>query len=462
MDYTRPGNPQKLLTLREAALKLGVSVDVLLKWNEYHILKPTITQTGEIGYTHDQINEFQTIRQFLQAQGQIPEVLEEKLMDTFEHKPHPQETVSPQSQQMSIPTAAATSSFALKRLSSPILLASIAGVVFVIAVSAFIVQGSIFTSTPLDNGLGGQTSTLIFTGPVGSTHFSETNTQNKNINEEGSVFGQKVSTVLNQKQVLAHTVTPTPSIKQSNKSSSAAELAAATVAKAQAQEADNPLLQDTTPLSSMSHPAAQKKDTTKSPFDANGNITGDVPKDTLASIVGGTNTYSPTNTFQQTDIQLRNQFIVLLMGALGFTALYLRKPKKLAPALQTSTQHEKVLEIDQKMDGTVVLSFQGNTFKVSKPELYSDSDRFIERLMELVEPGMKEVEYDSWTDEKIRLSAPLSRLVTRLGFVGIKRDLFFPRTSKNRVLFRKYITNDDLRSMGLTVEELAQDLLQNI
>src|SRR5579862_4203489 len=62
MDSARPGNPQKFLSLKEAALKLAVSVDVLLKWNEQNILKPTITPEGEVGYTEEQINHFLAIR----------------------------------------------------------------------------------------------------------------------------------------------------------------------------------------------------------------------------------------------------------------------------------------------------------------------------------------------------------------------------------------------------------------
>src|SRR6185312_12748035 len=62
MDSARPGDPQKFLSLKQAALKLAVSVDVLLKWNEQNILKPTITPTGEVGYTEDQINHFIAIR----------------------------------------------------------------------------------------------------------------------------------------------------------------------------------------------------------------------------------------------------------------------------------------------------------------------------------------------------------------------------------------------------------------
>ncbi|HVA96193.1 MAG TPA: MerR family transcriptional regulator, partial [Candidatus Acidoferrales bacterium] len=62
MDSARPGNPSKFLSLKEAAQKLAVSVDVLLKWNEQNILKPVITPEGEVGYTEEQINHFLEIR----------------------------------------------------------------------------------------------------------------------------------------------------------------------------------------------------------------------------------------------------------------------------------------------------------------------------------------------------------------------------------------------------------------
>src|SRR5881396_3582760 len=71
MDPARPGNPKNLLTLQEAAHRLAVSVDVLLEWNEHHILKPTITPTGEIGYTEEQLKQFLQIRESLQANQAI-------------------------------------------------------------------------------------------------------------------------------------------------------------------------------------------------------------------------------------------------------------------------------------------------------------------------------------------------------------------------------------------------------
>ena len=78
--------------------------------------------------------------------------------------------------------------------------------------------------------------------------------------------------------------------------------------------------------------------------------------------------------------------------------------------------------------------------------------------MELSRFEQKELEYDSQKDGKSKFTTPLSRLVTRLGFVGIKRDLFFPRTSKQMVLFRKYVTRLDLADMNLTTNQVLQEL----
>src|SRR5579864_3083823 len=67
MDSARPGNPKKLLTLRQTAQKLAVSLDTLLLWNKQNVLKPVISQDGHIGYTEEQINQFIKKRQPLQV-----------------------------------------------------------------------------------------------------------------------------------------------------------------------------------------------------------------------------------------------------------------------------------------------------------------------------------------------------------------------------------------------------------
>src|SRR5574337_832514 len=70
MNNYQAGSGKQLLSLQEAAAKLNVTIETLLAWNEHNILKPTITQTGEIGYNREQIDHFQTIqRQIQEAQS---------------------------------------------------------------------------------------------------------------------------------------------------------------------------------------------------------------------------------------------------------------------------------------------------------------------------------------------------------------------------------------------------------
>src|SRR5581483_3160648 len=63
MKSDHPDNSQKLLSLKQAAKKLGVSVEILIDWNKHDILKPSITPDGEIGYTENQIDQFLLIQQ---------------------------------------------------------------------------------------------------------------------------------------------------------------------------------------------------------------------------------------------------------------------------------------------------------------------------------------------------------------------------------------------------------------
>ena len=76
-------NLKKLLTLQEASQRLSVPIETLLEWNEHHILKPTITQDGQIGYTEEQLNQFLKIRQAVSA-GQTNQ--ETSLQDSSDQK----------------------------------------------------------------------------------------------------------------------------------------------------------------------------------------------------------------------------------------------------------------------------------------------------------------------------------------------------------------------------------------
>ncbi|MBI2611747.1 hypothetical protein HYW54_03310 [Candidatus Gottesmanbacteria bacterium] len=195
----------------------------------------------------------------------------------------------------------------------------------------------------------------------------------------------------------------------------------------------------------------------------------DMSNDPIGIVISG---YSLKQIF----MNLRNQLIFLTISGLSviifiFIFLILIFQRNLAFLIKNpraalfgfSGKHDEanskmVLEVDQNIDGTVVINFQGKLYKISKPEFDSESDQLIERLMDLVQPDTKEIEYDGLKDEQLKLSTPLSRLVTRLGFVGLKRDLFFPRTSKQRVYFRRYLTHNDLVVMNITTEQILTDL----
>ncbi len=196
-------------------------------------------------------------------------------------------------------------------------------------------------------------------------------------------------------------------------------------------------------------------------FDNNGNIRGETANpDVLASVIGPNGMIRVSNPAKPA-VDPNVLLALFAMGALSIPFFFRKRPEILPSDSPEKRQEQKILEVNQKTDGTVVLCFSGQEYKISKPELDSESDQFIERLMGLVTPGAKEIDYDVLKDAEIRLSAPLSKLVTRLGFIGIKRDLFFPRTSKNRVLFRRYLTQKDLASMNLNISQISGEFLDS-
>jgi hypothetical protein len=197
------------------------------------------------------------------------------------------------------------------------------------------------------------------------------------------------------------------------------------------------------------------KETADPVFDNNGNIKGKTANQGALASVIGTNGMIQATTPVKPAVDPNILIALFAMGVLSIPIIFRKQPEILPSDSQVGFDEQKILEVNQKTDGTVVLCFSGQEYRVSKPELDSESDQFIERLMGLVTPGTKEIDYDALKDNEISLSAPLSKLVTRLGFIGIKRDLFFPRTSKNRVLFRRYLTQKDLASMNLTIGQIS-------
>lgn len=415
MNFTN----QKLFDLQQTAQKLGVSTATLLQWNEYNILKPTITPTGNIGYSQDQIDQFLMIKNVLQKvqeeNQQIPVIQKSRL--------------TPQSQD----TKSILQKKTVATWLSGLTIVSAILITILLAQQHSTAQGQSNTTMP--------TALLRVTGSAIDT--KNTNT----INESFFKSEQDNQTFTTPKL-------PTPEAKQ------------ITLLQAHPMEdfsVSNIAFNNISSFADMSLPSTMKEE--NSSLDSQGNITGDTEKPTaLAAVAGKSSTDFSNQISQETSNNISNQVILFTISALIFLFFVIRKPNESEKTIVRNIIPqgiEKILEVEQKMDGTVALNFLGNTYKISKPELNSDSDQFIERLMELI-PGKKELEYDTFNDRDLRLTTPLSRIVTRLGFVGIKRELFFPRTSKHSVLFRKYVTKDDLKAMNLTTEQIIKDLAATI
>ena len=352
---------QELISLEEASRILSVPIETLLRWNEFNILKPTITSTGKVGYRAVQINQFLSIQNL----------------------PVKPKTIYPEM------TSIANSKTKTSSISP--LIALFVSLFSTLAVSQLLMSKII---------------------PDSSNHSVSTIAANID-NESPRPETMIDPTVINS--------LPSNNITFSQ------------VAK---------------------YPSDKNESDTV--FDNGGNIKGEMAdSNILASAVTPIGIKQSENLIMQTS--LSNILLVLMAMFLLSIPLTLRhKSNNVLSYSSAENNSQKVLEINQKTDGTVVICCLGQEYKISKPELDSESDQFIEKILKLVTPGLKEIEYDSSQDSEYSITAPLSKLVTRLGFVGIKRDLFFPRTSKNRVYFRKYLTKEDLNSMGLNIDQLSR------
>lgn len=469
MDPIHPKTTEKLLTLQEASQKLGVTPQTLLSWNDYQILKPTITVSGQIGYTSQQIEQFLHIYEaFRPLQSQTPSLPSSQLTSPF-----PTSQQLPPLSQSPIPTNPPSdtphhANHSLRFISTVFTMC--------IAVTIGIITqqerlNSLLNRFELSYQQTHQTaqnttssSNLSMNTPIGvafsQAERSDDSLQKNTSENNDSAFAQKPENPV--------TPTQTPSAPAtSNKKDGvpAATIAAAmkSLLGAKTTLATQHVIQDvTTFASTITRPTGTV--IPNSPFDRSGNIAGAPHTDILAMSYINPDILGSTRS-DVLNSSLRNQLILIAIAAAGTLLYVVKRPRKQVAAdarvtelSDTSPFSEKVLELDQKMDGTVVLYYNNKAYKVSKPELHSDSDQFIERLMNLYKPGSKEMEYDSVSDDTLKLAAPLSRLVTRLGFVGVKRDIFFPRTAKHSVLFRKYITREDLDAMKIKVDQIIGDL----
>lgn len=441
-------NNETLLTQAQTAERLAVSIDTLTSWKDGKILTPILTSDGQDYYSQQQVDFFLKITQLvetdrinprkIEASDSTPQLVDENHMTLNSSQNSGTPNVSSQpGRKMKTPysignrrlVASAGLSFAL---------------ILLVIVFGLQLKHRDTKALSLNSQKNAENQKVL-----GAQSINETSEPQSGITSSG-----------NQENILA-----SKTLKNTNEGLRA-QTSSQDEAYAQPIPEGNTNV-TTGDISSLASYVSQVSENNKNNmvFDGTGRIKGDV-KDTIATTLGGIGSFGAP-PIRQANSPLINM-IILVGGTL--LSLLLFYPKRFSftgkdslhmqPAtFYAPSTSEKVIEVNQKADGTIVFNLQDKEFKISKPELYSESDQFIERLMELTKPDVKEIDYVSLEDENIELTTPLSRLVTRLGFVGMKRDLFFPRTSKDRVFFRKYVTSQDLEDMDLTTEQILEDLI---
>jgi hypothetical protein len=455
MDSSNLNNRKQLLTLNQAAQELGVSVDDLLQLNDFNILKPSITPNGEVGYTHEQVEKFLAVQR-LSRNRSVQEKENVSQSGNFPAGSGPDLGILPQINNLVVNNASdvyigpqnlKTSGDKNKFLSFKTIssFSTAAVLILVVAMQFGKLKPMLSPNQTISQSQTGSTRAVLATqinnsgySPAGrilpddSLGSEGTNILEDSINPKGKTQGT-AGNDLNQAPL---TLSKLSGINGSNSAGNVGYSEVGNFPKN--SDSDNNL------------------------FDAGGNIRGEANQDVLAMAFGAAGVAQSNSSIRPvTDPNILLTFLAL---GLLYVIFILRKQLIYSAKISASivphdfpyNAEKKILEINQKTDGTVALNFRGREHRLCKPDLDSESDQFIERLMKLAAPGVKEIDYDSLNDGEISFNASLSKLVTRLGFVGIKRDLFFPRTSKNRVLFRRYITEQDLISMNLSASDVRQ------
>lgn len=493
MDSTRPSNPVIYLSLQEAAQALAVSVDVLLSWNENNILKPTLLSTGEVGYSKQQIDQFLEIKNStrLLANRNYLEKLQEKSLDN-----QPFEIVS-QKNSVNYNTQQ-TNNFSQinnynfynvpekpeKKNKIVISLIGLAAGFFVFTTSFMLVaiyQGAkINTLVHQNEKNDSENSSVLATNTLSKSQKNISRYQPLN-NEGASVAKSGIASSIN-KQVENKAVYASSAAKTNQKQAMVVEA----VVGSQNNNSGSSPVSDPSTIYNQKTNLDDNPDTEEDVFDTEGNIKVSKNEAEENKLIATKLAMGGINQSQAQLVQQNNSSVALVSFLiLALSTAYIAYSKKrilfsspspvlsdsqnldiqpqnsLLSSSQKVSESPKIIELFQKTDGTVMMLFQGKEIKISKPELDSESDKFIERLLQIVGSEIKEIEYDALIDENLSINTPLSKLVTRLGFVGIKRDLFFPRTSKTRVHFRKYLTTDDLLAMNLSPDDVINGFLLN-
>jgi hypothetical protein len=469
MDSAHPKIDEGFLSLKQAAETLAVSVDTLLEWNNNNILKPTITQSGDVGYRKEQIDKFMEIQKLIRnpntGVGQSPAFLPQNTSGFQKSSPTNNDPAQTGHYKNSNETKTPNSYGKKGGKFQPIVyISSFSAIAILITVVLFTQQGK--TNPFTDQHLTTSQKESVISEKISVPQINQVNlsgTLQTNIHQPtGNI---KISQDLSNNEINdpEDNLTALYAInnKEINKN--------ATNNNDKISIVPQPKMADGTKVMANSLEISGTNNNleilTSRPNLIHTNTS--TPSDLLAIDLGVADTVQNNPSSKQKTLPV----ILISFTTFALLSLFLTLKKdpaysfvktdtksSLAAADNNAVRSQKILEIDQKADGTVVIYFQGREHKISKPELNSESDQFIERLLGSAPENAKEISYDILDDEKLSLNAPLSKLVTRLGFVGLKRELFFPRTSKNSVFFRKYLTQEDLTSMSLTENQITNEL----
>lgn len=493
MDAARPSNPNNLFSLQQAAQFLAVEIEVLLKWNEHDILKPIITSSGEIAYTKDQLEKFNTIRS--QDSNLISREISAINESTLSHQ-YKSTQNSPvlnnfnnrqqnnyaqinnynfygNSQTPTSPSKSKETKTTFSFLGIVATFSFFAVVVVMIFFSQHIKVNNMLNEVNEKSITYDSTNSTIRTlkNDEIKPQTSDLNVESKSTSTEEEIKlaealnddEDEIVSDVNEKEIIESVVGST-----SDESNLLTNTDSGIVTYGQKASFRD---------SSIYPEYSENDDTVNEVFDAEGNIKvskEDPSESDLLATALGVNSFNQPQDIVKQSSSSTGIITFVILGLIFIYFIYSSR-RQLIPNYhsmvtsngsnslqptsynsQSDIKWEKLIEVDQKTDGTVVINFQGKEYRISKPEMDSESDKFIQRLMQLTKSGEKEIEYDILSDLELSTNTPLSKIVTRLGFVGLKRDLFFPRTSKSRVLFRKYLTLEDLFSMNLTIEDLSE------
>lgn len=459
-DTAHPAEDYDFLTLKETSQILSVSIETLIEWNENNILKPTITQEGTVVYKKEQINRF------IEAQKTLKDAtaLRYKTSDEQNLAQTPLPASFHNSDKLISPNmyeTKKTGRLIPGRSYAFAALASFAFTLFAFAVISSVGQKnpaqSLLGNTPLSPEAEKNISVL---NPQ-SEEIDLTNSNNKSIGL--SVEGRKTkeedpAVILNAEENL-----PALHGVFQNEAATHAGHTDDREMTPPAEESDIYEVRPRTPEYNAQGSLASKP-----------NTSGTNSNTDLLAISLDTN--DPIRGNEPAGSKTLPTILIFLFSVGAVSVIFMFRKQLLFSYSSNSTLKtdvadtvpfdlinnepvEKIIGVDQKMDGTVILNFQEKEYKISKPELGSESDQLIERLLEYAPNEVQEISYSIIEDKKISLNAPLSKIVTRLGFVGLKRELFFPRTSKNSVLFRRYLTRSDLDSMNISTDQIVSEFI---